>query len=462
MPEKKLFHKNTVRSVHFRALTRLFIPGRMTVFSICFFLAAGILLGGCDSAILSEIFSPPTQESTPSATQPAITLPAEQTTESQPTAKPDSQQLIIWLPPQFSPQTNSKAGSLLKARLDEFTQQNPEVKILIRTKALSGTGGLLDSLTSASSVAPSVVPSLIALSRSDLESAALKELIFPIDSYTPALDGTDWYAYAQSLSIVDNISYGLPFAGDALLLAYRPGKIGSPPEGWAGILERGQPVVFPAADPQGLVTMALYRSAGGKIKDDQGKPFLDPDTLSDVLNLYADGARQGGFPTWLSQYQTDAQAWQAYTGQNANWAVTWSSRYLTELPADTTAVPLPSLGDKDYSLATGWIWAVSDPYPEQRALAVKLAEFLVNGEFFSKWSSSLNYLPVRPSTMTNWTNQSQRASLEKIVQSAEVRPDSELSSILGPLFSNATLEVIKNQKEPVPVAQEAAENLYKP
>jgi multiple sugar transport system substrate-binding protein len=433
-------------------------PWIYIAFSILAAAILGGMLSGCNGEFLSQLIPPPTPTENPAPSVITSPFPTQEVIVATPTHEVDTQLLTIWVPPQFNPDGNTPAGTLLKTQLDKFIENNPGVKIHVRVKALIGSSGLLDSLAAASAAAPSVVPSLIALPRSDLETAALKGLVIPLSGYSGLTDN-DWYDYAKNLATIEGTQMGFPFAGDALLLAYRPGKIGSTPEGWRSILGHGQPVIFAASDPQALLTMGLYRSVNGRIQDDQNRPEIDSKALSQVLGLYADGARQGAFPAWLTQYQTDGQAWQAYSEQRANWVITWSSRYLTELPADTNASPLPPLGDHNFTLASGWVWALSDPYAERRDLSVQLAQFLVQSEFLSEWSTTIHYLPVRPSTLASWTNQTQRSLVEQIVQGAEVRPTTDLSNILGPIFSEATIQVIKNLKDPAQAAQAAAERV---
>ena len=86
----------------------------------------------------------------------------------------------------------------------------------MRVKAASGPGGLIESLSAASAAAPAVLPALVALSRSDLETAALKGLVFSLDGLTRIVDDTDWYAYARQLALIQGSAFGLPFAGDAI------------------------------------------------------------------------------------------------------------------------------------------------------------------------------------------------------------------------------------------------------
>jgi maltose-binding protein MalE len=421
------------------------------------------LLAGCSSLphlpLLAAQSSPTSR--VPAGAQPSLAAPAQapaQTKAAPPAAGP--QVIILWLPPQFDPAGPGPAAKLLKDRLDSFMDQNPDVRVLVRIKASSGPGSLLESLSAASAAAPNALPSLIALPRSDLETAALKGLIFPLDSLlSKSIDDVDWYNYARQAALIQGSTFGLPFAGDALLLVYRSAHVNQPTDEWAGILRQGQPVALPAADPQALLTLDLYQALGGTVADAQGRPVLQPEILAQVLKLYSDGNKQGVFPAWLAQYQTDGQAWQAYHEQSAQWLVTWSSHYLADLPPDSTAMGLPSLGTEHVSLATSWLWALSDPTPERRGLAVRLAEYLVQGDFLANWTAAAGYLPTRPTALAMWPNQGIQSLLSQIVLSAQLRPNNDLTSSLGPVLADAALQVIKGQTDPVQAAQAAAERL---
>ena len=121
------------------------------------------------------------------------------------------------------------------------------------------------------------MPSVIALRRSDLELAALKSLVQPLDGLSNAIDQPDWYDYARDLSMVQGATYGLPFAGDALILNYRPNKTGAPdPNNWDAIFRLETPLVFPAGDAQALFQLAsdqFARRAGGRYPT---PPYIGP------------------------------------------------------------------------------------------------------------------------------------------------------------------------------------------
>lgn len=389
--------------------------------------------------------------------QQVTTLP--DTTAPSPTPTPALQTITLWVPPQFDPSGSDAAAQLLQSRLAEFSRQYPAYTVKVRIKATSGPASLLNSLSAASAAAPLAVPSLILLTRSDLEAAAVKGLIFPMDQQQAAIDEADWFNYARQLSLIQGSSFGLPFAGDVLLLVYRPGKVNPPGDGWPGILRQGRPMAFPAGDPQAMLTLNLYLSLGGQITDPQGRPILQPELLAKVYQLYADGALQGVIPGWLASYSTDDAAWEAYRQQSADWLITWSSRYLREMPADSAALPLPALGDQPVNLSTGWVWALSDLIPERRPAAIQLAEFLTSGDFLARWTVSAGALPVRPSSLEAWPNQSVRTLLSPIITVARPKPANDVLTSLGPILSDGSLQVIKRQSDPLTAAQSAAERL---
>lgn len=441
----------------------LFSANQRTVIRLGLSLFIFLGLAGC-SAWLNELLP-----GAATATPPAAPSATAGQTETSPTPTPETLPPIgpiplhIWVPPQIDPDGPGQAGALLRARLDAFMAEHPDIYVDVRVKSASGPGGLLESLTTASAAAPTAAPGLIALSRSDLEAAAVKGLIYPMDELTSAMDDSDWYPYARQLASLQDSVFGLPFAGNALVLLYRPAAIGSePPLTWEDIFARGVPLIFQAGDPQAMVTLTLYRSAGGSVNDAQGRPALNPAILADVFELYQRGSRSGVFPASVAQYQSTGQAWQAFREGQADWVISWSANYLGELPADTSAALIPPLDSDNLTLATGWVWALSDTDPVRRQASVELAEFLVESEFLSEWSAAAGYLPTRPSALAGWPNESLQPFIAQVVLSAQLRPANELMASLGPVLLEGTLSILKDQVSPVQAAQTAAEKLGAP
>jgi maltose-binding protein MalE len=408
----------------------------------------------------------------PAATlTPAITAAAPETTALPPTASvtPSGPAVLrLWVPPQFDPDSGTPAGDLLKARLNQFTKRRPGVRLEVRLKAVDGPGGLLDSLSAASAAAPLALPDLVALPRDLMESAALKGLLHAYNNHTQVMDNPDWYVYAHQLAYLQNgvldhhSIFGLPFAGDALALVYRPEILAAPPPDWPATLQIDLPLLFPAADEQALFTLALYQASGGAVQDEQGRPYLDAAVLSQVFTLYMEAEQNGVMPYWLTQYQNDEQAWNAFLEQRVNLVVTWASRYLRELRPDAALAPLPTAQGQPFTLATGWVWALTTPGDGKLELSVELAEFLVDRSFLASWTEAAGYLPPHPDALNAWLNAPLGATLVPLVISARLCPPTDVLTVLGIPLEQATVQVLKKQSDPLSAAQSVVKSLASP
>jgi len=410
-----------------------------------------ILLANCAQSPIQETNSTPEPPSTPTDSL----IPTQESTQS----APEPTILRLWVPPQFDPASDTPSGNLLQERLEQYTAQRPDIRIETRVKASSGSGGLLDSLSSANAAAPMVVPDLILLPRSSLEIAALKGLLFPYDGLTSTLNDSDWYPYAQELGQLQTSTFGLPFAGNALVSLYRPSEIEMPATDWLSALEVGQPIAFPAAEEEAYFPLAEYLSTGAPIQDADGRPFLDIAALTDVLNFFQEAESAGVMPFWLTQFTNDEQSLQAYTENQVNTTVTWINRYLSTLPGDTAAAPIITQDGTPFTLASGWVWALSNPQTERHAVSVDLAEFLTDSGFLTEWSETAGYLPPRASALEGWSNVALRNLVTKVVESARLIPSNEVMAVIGPALNQATVAILKQQSTPARAATEAIESL---
>ncbi len=429
-------------------------------FFVQLLLALVLILPGCAGLPVAPTVPPayPTvQPQVSEATASAWSPPTPSPTPEGPL------KLRLWLPPQFDPAADSPAGVLLQARLDEFQKRNPRVTIETRVKAVSGPGGLLDSLTTASAAAPQALPDLVALPRDLLETAALKGLLLPLDNLTTAQDDPDWYPYAASLARLQKNIYGLPFAGDALVQVYHPGMIAKPPATFRKVLEAGQPLVFPAAGDQPYFTLALYSAGGGAVTDEQGRPYLNTLELTQVLTFYLSAEKAGVMPqALLTQFQEEDQVWEAFLGKQAGLAITWSSRFLGAHAEDIAMASIPTPEGKPFTLATGWVWALAGRNEGKRKLTVELAEFLTDSHFLATWTQAAGYLPTRPSSLGLGSNASLEQTVGKIALSAQLLPPTDVLSSLEYPLQQAVLAVLKGQSNPIQAAQAAASSLTGP
>lgn len=424
---------------------------------ILFLLA--IFLVGCSLLPSGQtgVTQPPSPTETPSTTP--FTPPTAQPGEEIPG---DAVKLVIWLPPEFDPASGTAAGNSLSARLESFLSEHPEARIEIRLKAREGVGGLLDALSTASAAAPSALPDLIALPRPMMETAALKGLLRPFDDLTQIQLATDWYPFANEMARLQNNTFGLPFAGDALLLAYHPDSDQDPLFTWGETTTISGTLAFPASDPQALFPLSLYLAAGGKILDAQGRPALDPVTLTRVLEFLSYAEKAGSLPYWDLQHETFDQSWEAFTQGEVDQTIGWSSRYLSpdaNLYNDVQVSLLPSPTQSGFTMITGWVWALPATQPIRQSLSAQLAEHLVDSAFLVQWAEAAGYIPTRSTAMPEWSRPDTRVLVEQIAATAHPYPPADVLSALGPVLKQATLDVLTQQQTPQQAAEKAAEDL---
>jgi multiple sugar transport system substrate-binding protein len=438
-----------------------------------------LFTAGCDS--LGFQLGSPGMEASATHTPAPTPVPAPTLTPS-PGAQPPAAgpvTLTLWLPPQFDPASGTQGSNLLAARLEEFSLRRPGVRLDVRVKALDGAGGLLDSLTAASAAAPLALPDLIALPRPLMEAAALKGLLHPLDGLTTSIENTEWFDYAKELSRLQDTHFGIPLAGDVLVLAYRPAVLPDPPTTWEDILALENPLVFAAADPQALTTLTLYMAAGGPVQDDQGRPTLDVAILTTLLTFYQSAEINQVMPYWLTQYETFDHAWAGYLDNPTALTITWLSRYLLEEVVQAEIVPLtseesvveedalaaatlPTPSGTAFTLAQGWALSLAGAQPSKQALAIELAEFLTESNFLASWSEASNLLPPRADALAGWNNQPAQALLSQVARSAHLFPSTDVLTSLAPHLQQATLQILKQQAEPASLAQMTVDRLSNP
>ena len=417
-----------------------------------------IFLAGCssfesfDPDWINQILYTPTVEptNTPAPTTPTVDATLSATGQPEP-AVAEPRILRVWLPPQFNPNTNNEAAGLLKERLNDFEAAHPGLQIDIRIKSESGEADLLNSLSITSMAAPDALPDLIALPRTDLEAATQKGLLEPLDDISRTLQNSEWYPYANEMSEVNGRSYGIPFAGDALVIVYRPELVWI--KSWDDILLSDSQLLFSGADPQAEVALSLYASLGGELIDAQGDPTLDQELLTRVLELVARGRGVSLFPEAVENVSSDEQVLQEYRARRAEMAIYHFSKYRDS--QDGLFQPLMSLGDEAYfTFATGWMWSLPAQSAENRQLSIELAEYLTEDDFLAPWIHESGYLPTRGFA----GEEAMDETVTALIEASRPAPSADTLLILGPPMRDALIRVL-NGEQPDAVARSIIEVL---
>jgi multiple sugar transport system substrate-binding protein len=351
--------------------------------------------------------------------------------------------LTIWLPPQFDPAGGDLPATMLLNRLNEFTEQHPQVLVDVRVKAEEGSGGILDSLLGAYNAAPLALPDLVLMPSSLLPLAVEAEILQTDEDLISEMNSDDWYPFAKQMSDANGTTYGVPFAADALVLAFRPTAVQNPPDNWDQALAGRRILGLAAADPLAMFTftqlLALEKADG----DDQGTFVISDESLQNLFGFYEDAQKSGVLPVWLTQYQNPDQSWQAFSEGRMPMVVAWASRILANNTSDVNGAPLPTQDGEPFTLAKGWVWTIATQNTERAALAVELTQFLTTPEFIAQWTAAAGLLPPRQSSLAAWSPDERQTLASQIVGTAQAFPDQNILVAWGEPLSQALVALLK-------------------
>jgi ABC-type glycerol-3-phosphate transport system substrate-binding protein len=445
--------------------------------SLTVILFFAFLLSGC--TLTEEFFQPKNDvattevtatetvngNSTVTATNSAAELTENPVVTRQPatidavTPSPEVTNLSIWIPPQFDPSQDTDEAKILTDLINTFMKENPGVSISFRIKGTSGDSNALNSLSAAKNAAPDVIPSLVILDRNDLLTAVQKGLVYPINTGIFS-DTNSWYSFAKQASAADNLIYGIPIAGDALVMVYRMSKTGSEMTTWEDILSRGLPIAFVPSSSDALFPTFIYSAMGGKLIDDQGQPWLDQSILVQTLNFFLTGGQNGAFPPSLAQVVDQSQNWQMFLEGSVSIIISKFSTFRHNQGTDIDAISLPLFSDTgSYPLMNTWNIALTTGDTEIQKIGVKFAEKLADPIFNDLWTAQAGYFPVRESEHIAWENDSQLNTILKINPGASLIPNNQILNKISPILNEAVSKVIKSLTTPEQAAQEAIAEL---
>ncbi len=412
-----------------------------------------MLLAGClPAATPAPTLPPPTSTPTPlpPTTTPALLSPAPLVTT-----------LTLWVPPELNPYDEGAEAALLAERLESFGQAHEDLQVGVIVKKAQGRGGLLDFLRTASVAAPSVLPDLVVLRTADLRVAAWSGLLQPLDSLLPEELAAERFPYAVALGQVDGQTVGIPFAVEVEHLAYRPSLIARPPVTWTDVLSSGTSFVFPAAGQENGVndaTLVQYLGAGGRLTDGEGKPQLEVEPLTAVLEFYTQAVAAGVIsPTVVRSITHTDGCWSLFQNGQAGMAVVNSRRFWTERESMAAPAAIPTKDGRVVALARGWTLALVTADPQRQGQAMELLAWLFDPEWYGTWTQYTGYLPATRGGLAAWNMpEEERAVLEALLEGAQADPLSMVRAAIGPPLQEALDGVLSGRLSPAEAAADAA------
>jgi multiple sugar transport system substrate-binding protein len=380
-----------------------------------------VFLTSCNGKdILGLVFPDEGVDQIEKNTQDSLHQPESAITPIPTFAPPLMENISIWLPPQFDPNAETESGKRMLSQIALFQEQNPDFELEIRIKAESGSSSLINSLSAASSVAPSALPSLVLISRSDLEKSAALGLLQPMQQLTSVFDKGDWFSVAEKMSKIHDETYGLSFVLDAIGLIQHNNTIGSTYVPLANAGETLTTIHFSAGSPDTLVPLMFYQSIGGVFTDDKGNMTLDELLINEMLSSFQTYSALGLFPKTLVNYQSEEQSWNAFNTNQVEDMVSWISLPQAE-GIEFSVSPVPSIGTHAFTYAEAYVWCLVTQETNAFEPSILFMEHMIDPVFLTDWTPTTKYLPVRPSTLAGWI-EPKRESIRTILQSAELLP----------------------------------------
>jgi multiple sugar transport system substrate-binding protein len=344
--------------------------------------------------------------------------------------------LILWMPDDFAVSSGEQVQKLLIDRLDAFEIENPGIYIDLRFKNVKQKESMMDLLNTAYRVAPTVLPDVILLNRSDMETAAIKGLLVPFDNFPTGGDINGIFPGFEEPGNIQGSTFGVPAAGDGLFVIDK--KFGGERlPAWKDILSSSLKIGMNLNDPNATVFIALYLSAGGELTDENGKPHLNEAIFTQVLTFIRETRIQSAFPDWSLLASDWTEVSKRFENDETEMEINWYSTTPKDGLDQYNYHGLPGLSNSSASILSGWYWSIANPAPDRPLIRMELLSFLSQPVFASSWSNTAGYLPVSDQ---DWPILgTSNTELQSILDSAKPLPDTFIMITVGPVIRDAAI-----------------------
>lgn len=393
---------------------------------------------------------------TPPEATPDIAIPATAVTQTRPS-------LRIWIPPEIAIATDEGAA-VFNAQLAGYRSTHPDLDLTVEQKAASGQSGILNYLRTGRTVAPAILPDLIAIPIEQLGPALTEELVFPIDGLVETQQLEELYPAALELVLRNNQVGGYPFVLTGLPhLAYNSQTFTQTiPLRWEPLSALPASFVLPAnGNAGGLLALEFYQQAGGTLTNDAGQVALQVEPLATALQQLFIAKNSGFILDQSSNYTSLQESWQFFQAGSATFTLTNSEQFLRlrDEEGNYAITAVPGLQRPLTPLVSGWAWAISTADPARRELAAELMNDLINSSYLGEWSYASSYLPASRAALAIWPQDDPYVAFAADQLSQARAMTFSTSSPLMTALNNAVFDVVTLAKTPQVAAEEAVADL---
>lgn len=368
--------------------------------------------------------------------------------------------LNVWLPESLVPISGRAAEADFAQQITAFEAGEPDIQVETRLKKPQDIGGIMETLRTASAVAPGALPDLTLLRREDLLVAVQSGLIQPLDERAYAAHLSGFYTSALELGSVNGKLYGLAYALDTRHLAYYD-PAGSDALQWRfeDILANNQPFVFAAGRNIGVndVFLAQYVAAGGTAANGTLGP-MNTNALRDTFTFYEQAVATGLMSPALLDHTTPEEFTSGLADKSVSAAVITSTQYLTlrETQVDLLAAAIPTESGKSLTTLNGWMWVMVTSNADRQAAATRWLNWMMAAERQGHFTQIVHLIPSqRDAVLRRWEPAPYSEFINSLLDNAIIPISASTSSGAVRAMQNALAAVLQGQS----TAQEATQDV---
>ncbi|MFK7805873.1 MAG: ABC transporter substrate-binding protein [Anaerolineae bacterium] len=370
--------------------------------------------------------------------------------------------LTVWVLPEYETDEETPAGNVISQQFSTFESNHPEVQLVIEHKSIVGQGGLFDYFSTASAVAPDILPDLILVPHRSLPELVSAGVIYPLDDLIPADELQDIFPVGDELVTVDGQRYGYPYALSGLThAAYNTAVYsGTLPSRLDQITATNLKPAFPAAGPNGAALLfQLYLDEGGQLYNDEGELAFETTPLLVALRRIQSLRDSGSIDDSVGDIATHEEMWSRYKSGGSSLILTNHRRFKTESrgAAEIGFSQFPGSTSGLTPMVDGWAWALTTADPVRQALATELLLWMVNGPNMGDWTFASQMLPARRAAIARWPQDEYTLFLSDELERTMPEP-ALLDSTVGTVLQGAMLALFSTENPPVQAIAENAIN----
>jgi len=361
---------------------------------------------------------------TPVPTSPPMPKPLPTPTPL-PTTTPVSRvvNLTLWVPEILDPHAETYGAEAFGMQVEDFDRASREISVEVLVKKGAGSGGLYDLLSTASHVAPGVMPDLLILHQQELLKAAREGLVQPLDDHMPSDAG--YFPTALEAMATEEGLWAFPYVATAEQMGYHPAVTATAPITWTAVLSQEYSLVLPGSPLNGLASDALlsmYIGAGGSVVDEKGQPTLDRTVLEKVYGFILDLQKAGLLDAEQVLGLTDTEScWTALLEGRAQLSPVsvsayWHPRLAALSGADESVAPempptpadvvlpawVPTESGAPVTILHTWGIAVTADDPVRKEAALELVRWLVSAQRMADLTRTASLAPTRLQAVATW------------------------------------------------------------